>query len=62
VQHVIGAQTYFIARQSDDAWISRPKHFNSRSAAQADLFQAMDVIGISLDATNESGLSGGKLL
>ena len=62
VQHVIGPQTDFIACQTNNAWISRPKHLDTQPVAQADLFQPVYVVGISSDATNEGGLSGGQLV
>jgi hypothetical protein len=62
VQQGVGAKADFIAGQTDDARITRPKHFDLRPAAQSELFELVNVVGVAEDAGDTSAMTDRKVL
>jgi hypothetical protein len=60
VQQLIGAETNFIPRQPQNAWVARPEHLDFRSPPQAKLFKLVDMVGMAENVRNQSAMSGGK--
>jgi hypothetical protein len=63
-QHVelgVGPQTDLDPRQADDAGISPAEHLDLDAVSQSELFQAVDVVGVSEDAMDACRLAGGQI-
>jgi len=58
LQQLIGAEADLVAAHAEDAGVAGAEHLDARSAAEPELLEAMDVIGVSGDAADASPLAG----
>ena len=61
MQRIAGAETDFVAAHADDAWPAGAEHLDADAAAKAELLEAMNVVGLSKDATDMGGSADGEL-
>jgi hypothetical protein len=58
----VRSQADLVPRQTDDARVAGPKHLDLRAAAQAELLEPMDVIGMAKNIDDLSRLPGQKAM
>jgi hypothetical protein len=62
VQQIIGPQAELVSGDAQDAGRASAEHLDSRSAADAEFLQAMNVVGTAEDAENGRRMTGGQIL
>jgi hypothetical protein len=61
VEHRVGPEADLAAGQPDDAGVSGPEHLDANAVAEAELAEALDVVGVAGDAVDLGGLPGLQL-